>query len=198
MPECLCYIFHNMANEVYGILSNIALPVNGDTYQTAAPDDESFLRNVITPIYNVLRREARSNKGGKASHSKWRNYDDLNEYFWSGKCFKLGWPMNLEADFFLHSDGLPFANQRNNQVTVRKRKLKVNFVEARTFWHLYRSFDRMWMFFTMAFQAMLIVAWNSGSLRGFFDKDIFRKVLTIFITAAFLNFLQGTRLFLAS
>ncbi|KAK8553205.1 hypothetical protein V6N13_089417 [Hibiscus sabdariffa] len=25
MPECLCYIFHNMANEVYGILSNIAL-----------------------------------------------------------------------------------------------------------------------------------------------------------------------------
>ncbi|KAG4203104.1 hypothetical protein ERO13_A05G380032v2 [Gossypium hirsutum] len=55
----------------------------------------------------------------------------------------------------------------------------------------------MWIFFIMAFQAMLIVAWNSGSLLGFFDEDVFRKVLTIFITAAFLNFLQGTRLFLA-
>ncbi|GMI67455.1 glucan synthase-like 11 [Hibiscus trionum] len=192
MPECICYIFHNMANEVNGILLSIALAVSGDTYQTAAPDDESFLRNVITPIYDVLWREAKRNKGGKASHSKWRNYDDLNEYFWSGKCFKLGWPMNLRADFFLHSDEPPSANERNNQVTVRKRKPKANFVEARTFWHLYRSFDRMWIFFIMAFQAMLIVAWNSGSLLGFFDEYIFRKVLTIFITAAFLNFLQAT------
>ncbi|KAK8672717.1 hypothetical protein V6N13_111081 [Hibiscus sabdariffa] len=192
MPECLCYIFHNMANEVYGILFSNAHPVSGDTYQTAAPDDESFLRNVITPIYNVLRQEVKRNKGGKASHSKWRNYDDLNEYFWSGKCFQLKWPMNLKADFFVHTDEPPPANDRNNQVAVGKRKPKTNFVEARTFWHLYRSFDRMWIFFIMAFQAMLIVAWNSGSLLGFFDEDVFRKVLTIFITAAFLNFLQAT------
>ncbi|OMO74635.1 Glycosyl transferase, family 48 [Corchorus olitorius] len=140
-----------MANEVYGVLFSNVHPVSGDTYQSAVPDDESFLRNVITPIYQVLRREVKRNKGGKASHSKWRNYDDLNEYFWSGKCFQLKWPMDLKADFFAHSDELPPANE-----------------------------------------AMLIVAWNSGSLLGFFDGEVFRSVLTIFITAAFLNFLQAT------
>lgn len=43
------------------------------------------------------------------------------------------------------------------------------------------------------FQAMLIVAWSpSGSLAAFFDEDVFKNVLSIFITSAFLNFLQGT------
>ncbi|XP_021300707.1 callose synthase 7-like [Herrania umbratica] len=192
MPECICYIFHNMANDVYGVLFSNVHPVSGDTYHSSVPDDESFLRNVITPLYGVLRREAKRNKGGKASHSQWRNYDDLNEYFWSRRCFQLKWPMDSKADFFAHSDEPPPANEGQNQATVGKKKPKVNFVEARTFWHLYRSFDRMWIVFIMAFQAMLIVAWNSGSLLGFFDEDVFRSVLTIFITAAFLNFLQAT------
>lgn len=40
---------------------------------------------------------------------------------------------------------------------------------------------------------MVIVAWSSsGSLTAFFDADVFRSVLSIFITYAFLNLLQGT------
>ncbi|KAG6783967.1 hypothetical protein POTOM_009649 [Populus tomentosa] len=191
MPECICYIFHKMANEVYGILYSNVHPVSGETYETAAPDDEAFLRNVITPIYQVLRKEARRNKGGKASHSKWRNYDDLNEYFWSDRCLKLNWPMDLKADFFLHSDESPPANERPNQSTG-KRKPKTNFVEVRTFWHLFRSFDRMWIFLILALQAMIIVAWSpSGSIVAFFDEDVFKSVLSIFITSAFLNLLQA-------
>lgn len=45
-----------MANEVYGILFSNSRPVSGDAYQNAPPDDEAFLRNVITPIYKVLQR----------------------------------------------------------------------------------------------------------------------------------------------
>lgn len=112
--------------------------------------------------------------------------------------------------------------QRANQAAPGKRKPKTNFVEVRTFWHLYRSFDRMWIFFILAFQvalifenefllfdlslrgiyfiyinsgfqAMVIIAWSpSGSLAAFFDADVFRSVLSIFITSAFLNLLQGT------
>ncbi|GAV79263.1 Glucan_synthase domain-containing protein/FKS1_dom1 domain-containing protein [Cephalotus follicularis] len=191
MPECICYIFHNMANEVYGILYSNVHPVSGETYQMATPDEESFLRNVITPIYKVLHKEAKRNKGGKESHSRWRNYDDLNEYFWSNKCFQLGWPMDLKADFFVNE--IPPANERPNQVTVGKRKPKTNFVEVRTFWHLYRSFDRMWIFFILALQAMIIVAWSpSGSPAALFDQDVFRSVLTIFITSAFLHLLRAT------
>ncbi|KAH9770610.1 callose synthase 7 [Citrus sinensis] len=139
MPECICYIFHNMADVVYGILLSNVHPVTGDTNhgnQTIAPDEETFLQTVITPIYQVLQK-------------------------------------------------------RPNQVPAETRKPKTNFVEARTFWHLYRSFDRMWIFFIMAFQAMVIVAWTSdGSPAAVFDEDVFRSVLTIFITQAFLNLLR--------
>lgn len=39
---------------------------------------------------------------------------------------------------------------------------------------------------------MVIVGWNgSGSLGAIFDKDVFKKVLTIFITSAYLTLLQG-------
>ncbi|KAM4094928.1 hypothetical protein ACB094_06G232000 [Castanea mollissima] len=193
MPECLCFIFHNMAHEVHGVLFSNLHPVSGETYQEAARDEESFLREVITPIYQVLLKEVKRNKGGKASHSGWRNYDDLNEYFWSDRCLKLGWPMNLKADFFIHSDSVQTGNERVNQAGAGKRKPKTNFVEVRTFLHLYRSFNRMWIFFILAFQAMLIVAWSpSGSLAAFFDADVFRIVLSIFITSAFLNLFQAT------
>ncbi|KAH9706158.1 callose synthase 7 [Citrus sinensis] len=184
-----------MAEYVYGILFGNVRPVTGDTYhgsQTAAPDEETFLRTVITPIYQVLRKEAKRNNGGKASHSRWRNYDDLNEYFWSKKCLSLKWPTGLKEEFSVHSDVVSPAHETPNRVPAGKSKPKTNFVEARTFWHLYRSFDRMWIFFIMAFQAMVIVAWTpDGSPAALFDEDVFRSVLTIFITQAFLNLLQA-------
>ncbi|KAI3881502.1 hypothetical protein MKX03_035580 [Papaver bracteatum] len=193
MPECICYIFHNMANELYGIMYGNVQTVSGQTVQTAYNGEESFLREVITPIYQVMRKEARRNKGGTNSHSKWRNYDDLNEYFWSDKCFKLGWPMDHAADFFVHTEEIPPPNERPNQVVAGKRKPKTNFVEIRTFWHLFRSFDRMWIFFILAFQALVIVAWSpSGSPTALFDGSVFRSVASIFITWAFLIFLQAT------
>ncbi|AEE79878.1 unnamed protein product [Arabidopsis thaliana] len=193
MPECICYIFHNMANDVYGILFSNVEAVSGETYETEEViDEESFLRTVITPIYQVIRNEAKRNKGGTASHSQWRNYDDLNEYFWSKKCFKIGWPLDLKADFFLNSDEITPQDERLNQVTYGKSKPKTNFVEVRTFWNLFRDFDRMWIFLVMAFQAMVIVGWHgSGSLGDIFDKDVFKTVLTIFITSAYLTLLQA-------
>ncbi|KAJ4980938.1 hypothetical protein NE237_031775 [Protea cynaroides] len=192
MPECICYIFHNMARELDGILHSNVFPVSGGTVRPAYQGEEAFLREVVTPIYQVLRKEAKRNQGGTVSHSKWRNYDDLNEYFWSDHCFTLGWPMNRSADFFVHTDEISTRNERSNNVTAGKRKPKTNFVEIRTFWHLYRSFDRLWVFFILAFQAMVIVAWNAGgSLYSLFDGDVFRQVMSIFITYSLLNFLQA-------
>ncbi|KAK4796444.1 hypothetical protein SAY86_028770 [Trapa natans] len=216
MPECICYIFHQMANEVYGILYRNVHPVSGDTNQEVARDDETFLREVITPLYQVLRKEVRRNNGGDASHSTWRNYDDLNEYFWSEKCFRLKWPLDLKDGFFVQLDEVQPASERASQVLAGKRKPKTNFVEVRTFWHLYRSFDRMWIFFILAlqvffnlnlilkillvnashlfpFQAMIIIAWSpNGTILAIFEGDVFRNVLSIFITYAFLNLLRAT------
>uniref|UniRef100_M8C0S0 1,3-beta-glucan synthase n=1 Tax=Aegilops tauschii TaxID=37682 RepID=M8C0S0_AEGTA len=221
MPECLCYIFHHMARDLYDIISDRREGFFEPPFQREGSDD-AFLQLVIQPIYNVIYNEAVMGKHGTVSHSKWRNYDDLNEFFWSKKCFKqLGWPMNQASDFFtsptktnnnikepkgvnlalfnhlilcIGANPIKLIQQTqykrinlNNLFAVRGKQLPT--------WDkfLRQSFDRMWAFFILAFQAMVIIAWSpSGSLSAIFEPTVFRDVMTIFITAAFLNFLQAT------
>ncbi|RZB45614.1 Callose synthase 3 isoform B [Glycine soja] len=117
IPECLCYIYHHHAPfhkksllrvrlgqyafELYGMLAGNVSPMTGENVKPAyGGEDEAFLRKVVTPIYDVIAKEAARSKKGRSKHSQWRNYDDLNEYFWSADCFQLGWPMRADADFF--------------------------------------------------------------------------------------------------
>ncbi|CAK9177421.1 unnamed protein product [Ilex paraguariensis] len=90
-----------MAFELYGMLAGNVSPTTGESIKPAyGGEEEAFLRKVVTPIYNTIAKEAKWSKGGKSKHSQWRNYDDLNEYFWSIDCFRLGWPMRADSDFF--------------------------------------------------------------------------------------------------
>ncbi|KAL4307320.1 hypothetical protein AHAS_Ahas16G0266500 [Arachis hypogaea] len=51
----------------------------------------------------------------------------------------------------------------------------------------------MWGFFILCLQAMIIVAWNgSGNPSANFNGDVFKKVLSVFITAAILKLGQAT------
>ncbi|XP_010940236.1 callose synthase 3 [Elaeis guineensis] len=194
MPECLCYIYHHMAFELYGMLAGNVSPMTGENIKPAyGGDEEAFLRKVVTPIYLVIKQEAERSKQEKSKHSHWRNYDDLNEYFWSVDCFRLGWPMRADADFFCQPPRL-----RNNEKNGEDRPAssdrwtgKINFVEIRSFWHIFRSFDRMWSFLILCLQAMIIVAWNGGSPSAIFDAGVFKEVLSIFITAAIMKLGQA-------
>ncbi|KAK2998881.1 hypothetical protein RJ639_024246, partial [Escallonia herrerae] len=82
---------------------------------------------------------------------------------------------------------------KDNKPTGRDRWVgKVNFVEIRSYWHVFRSFDRMWGFFILCLQAMIIVAWNgSGQPSSIFDSGVFKKVLSVFITAAIMKLGQA-------
>ncbi|XP_038879408.1 callose synthase 3 [Benincasa hispida] len=195
MPECLCYIYHHMAFELYGMLAGNISPMTGENVKPAyGGENEAFLRKVVTPIYEVIAKEAARSKQGKSKHSQWRNYDDLNEYFWSVDCFCLGWPMRADADFFcLPHDQIHADRSGENKPLSKDRWVgKVNFVEIRSYWHLFRSFDRMWSFFILCLQAMIIVAWNgSGQPSAIFNVDVFMKVLSVFITAAILKLCQA-------
>ncbi|KAK1294985.1 Callose synthase 5 [Acorus calamus] len=194
MPECLCYIFHNMAYELHGLLAGNVSIVTGENIKPSyGGDDEAFLRKVITPLYRVIEKESKKSKNGKAPHSAWCNYDDLNEYFWSSDCFSLGWPMRDDGDFF-KSTRQPRGAGQAGQVSLRKSEQstgKSNFVETRTFWHIFRSFDRLWTFYILALQAMIIIAWSGYSPLDIFRKNILYAISSIFITAAFLRFLQS-------
>ncbi|XP_020232679.1 callose synthase 2 isoform X1 [Cajanus cajan] len=197
MPECLCYIYHHMAFELYGMLAGNVSPLTGEPVKPAyGGENEAFLMKVIKPIYDVIAKEAKRSNLGKSKHSQWRNYDDLNEYFWSVDCFRLGWPMRVNSDFFF----VPFPrdqrpvdkDEENRGYSTDRWSGKTNFVEIRTFWHVFRSFDRMWSFYILCLQAMVIIAWNgSGQLSTVFDGDVFKKVLSIFITAAILKLAQA-------
>ncbi|XAR54308.1 1,3-beta-glucan synthase [Bertholletia excelsa] len=194
MPECLCYIYHHMAFELYGMLAGNVSPMTGENTKPAyGGEEEAFLRKVVTPIYNIIAEEAKSYKAGTMKHSQWRNYDDLNEYFWSVDCFRLGWPMRADADFFCPpAEKLADRMEGSKSTTADRWTGKINFVEIRTFWHIFRSFDRLWSFFILALQAMIIIAWNgSGKLSSVFNDHVFRKVLSIFITAPILKLFQA-------
>jgi len=101
-----------MAFELYGMLAGSVSPMTGEHVKPAyGGEDEAFLQKVVTPIYQTISKvtcfsyssrghlffscllfflnlvfcalqEAKRSRGGKSKHSVWRNYDDLNEYFW--------------------------------------------------------------------------------------------------------------------
>ncbi|XP_040376431.1 putative callose synthase 8 [Oryza brachyantha] len=235
MPECLCYIFHHMSYELYGVLSGAVSLITGEKVRPAyGGDDESFLNKVVTPIYREIYEESLKNKNGVSDHSTWRNYDDLNEFFWSADCFKLGWPMRLNNDFFFTSTkkknpqllvvppvsvntsqqteqqnpqlahgSSPFQTMPNSEASEQTQQRapsetsqqkwlgKTNFVEVRSFWHIFRSFDRMWTLLVLGLQVLIIMAWHGlESPVQLIDPIIFQDVLSIFITNAVLRVIQ--------
>ncbi|CAN6481516.1 unnamed protein product [Victoria cruziana] len=194
MPECLCYIYHFMAFELYGMLSGNVSPMTGETIKpSCGGGEEDFLKKVVQPIYDTIAQEAEKSRNG-SKHSQWRNYDDLNEYFWSPDCFRLGWPMRNDADFFCRTQEVDAINKSGDRESTPSNRWvgKINFVEIRSFWHLFRSFDRMWIFLILSLQVMVIIACNgSGNPSVIFDGAVFKKVLSIFITAAVLRLLQA-------
>ncbi|KAK7362032.1 hypothetical protein VNO77_04129 [Canavalia gladiata] len=100
--------------------------------------------------------------------------------------------MRVDSDFFsvpLPRGQRPSNKYEENRVYAADRwSGKTNFVEIRTFWHVFRSFDNMWSFYILCLQAIIIIAWNGfGQLTSIFDGDVFKKVLSIFITVAILN-----------
>ncbi|GJV87217.1 callose synthase 3, partial [Tanacetum coccineum] len=177
---------------------NSTTPMTGEDVKPAyGGDEEAFLTKVVSPIYEVIAKEVASSKR-KSGHSNWRNYDDLNEYFWSTNCFRLGWPMSDAADFFyepikLQQDSNKLKKRGDQKPPGKNRWVgKVNFVEIRSFWHVFRSFDRMWSFFILCLQVMIIVAWNvAGNPTSIFNHDVFQKVMNVFITASVLKLGQA-------
>ncbi|GKV13515.1 hypothetical protein SLEP1_g24515 [Rubroshorea leprosula] len=58
--------------------------------------DCGFLKNIMMLFYETIRKEVEDNQNRTASHFAWRNYDDINEYFSSKRCFRsLKWPIDM-------------------------------------------------------------------------------------------------------
>lgn len=181
MPECLCYIFHHMAMELNLILEDFYDRDTGRPVLPATCGENAFLLKVVTPIYSAIKAEVDASRNGSAPHSAWRNYDDINEYFWSSRCFdQLQWPLNPSSKFF--------AAPRS-----KIRVGKTGFVEQRSFWNIFRSFDRLWIMLILFLQAATLVAWEGSEFpwQGLESRDVQVRTLSVFITWASLRFLQS-------
>ncbi|KAM3223168.1 hypothetical protein ACQJBY_056863 [Aegilops geniculata] len=120
MPECLCYLFHHMAFELYSVLAGNVSPITGENVRPSYGGEEAFMKKVVTPICKIVEMEDERSKTIKPKHCHRRNYDDLNAYFWSSDCFRLGWPMRSDADFFKKRSNLcQLCSSSTPQVCVR-------------------------------------------------------------------------------
>lgn len=127
LPECLCYIFHHMADEMYDLLDEDEVK-RSRTFLSDSP--HSFLDNIIKPVYDILAAEAKVSADGRNPHSAWRNYDDVNEFFWAPTCFELSWPWRLDAGFFkkpekvIYSEADRCKNRRSHKIWVKNGRKK--------------------------------------------------------------------------
>ncbi|KAL7102236.1 hypothetical protein ACP275_08G106600 [Erythranthe tilingii] len=181
IPECISYIFHNMAMELNKILEDYIDENTGRPFLPSISGENAFLNQIVKPIYETVKAEVENSKNGTAPHSAWRNYDDINEYFWSKRCFdKLKWPIDVGSNFF---------------VTGNKGKKvgKTGFVEQRSFLNLFRSFDKLWIMLILFLQAAIIVAWEKKDYpwQALGSRDVQVRCLTLFITWSVLRFVQS-------
>ncbi|XP_037492451.1 callose synthase 11 isoform X2 [Jatropha curcas] len=181
MPECVCYIYHHMAMELNQVLDEWPDPNTGRPFVPSIYGECAYLKCIVMPFYQTIKAEVDSSKNGTKPHSAWRNYDDLNEFFWSRRCFKkLGWPINFGCNYFA-------------TVEKAKRVGKTGFVEQRSFWNVFRSFDKLWVLLILFLQASLIVAWDGTDhpWQALKKRDVQVELLTCFITWGGLRFLQS-------
>ncbi|KAK9131779.1 hypothetical protein Scep_011307 [Stephania cephalantha] len=181
MPECICYIYHHMVSELNRILEDYIDENTGGPVIPSTCRENGFLNLVVMPVYDLVKREVGSSRNGTAPHSAWRNYDDINEYFWSRRCIRrLKWPFDLGSSFFV---------EKGKGRSVGK----TGFVEQRSFWNVFRSFDRLWVLLILFLQASIIVAWEGKQYpwQALESRDVQVRVLTVFLTWAGLRLLQS-------
>jgi hypothetical protein len=73
--------------ELHLILEGFIDTATGRPANPAVHGENAFLVRVVTPICDAIRAEAESSRDVKAPHAAWRNYDDINEYFWRRDVF---------------------------------------------------------------------------------------------------------------
>ncbi|GAY50990.1 hypothetical protein CUMW_130850, partial [Citrus unshiu] len=169
LPECICYIFHNMAKELDAILDHGE--ANPAPSCITEDGSVSFLDKIIRPIYETMALEAARNNNGKASHSSWRNYDDFNEYFWSPACFELKWPMREESPFLFKP------KKRKRALTILAfRKEKINLKTFKTILSIGPTFAIM-NFIESCLDVLLMFGAYSTARGMAISRLVIRKVL---------------------
>ncbi|RLN56165.1 hypothetical protein BBJ29_003321 [Phytophthora kernoviae] len=146
MPECICFLYHNMAAkmEFLDSMPNVA--------------EGFYLNEIVRPVYQVIAtmRSAAAPKGKRPlDHEDITNYDDINEFFWANKCLECD-EMNVAKMLEVHDPK--------------------TFKEKRSVFNPVLAFFRVWYFLVVVFHLMVVIVYvaymaegdNDGGLDFFF------------------------------
>ncbi|KAJ4703481.1 Callose synthase [Melia azedarach] len=145
----------------------------GRPFLPSITGDCAFLRYVVMPIYQTIKTEVESSRNGKAPHSAWRNYDDINEYFWSRRSFDKLWVLLilfLQASAIVAWVGTDYPWQALDSRDVQVELLTVfitwgglrflqSLLDAGTQYSLV-SRETMWLGVRMVLKSLVALTWT--------------------------------------
>jgi len=159
LPECLCYIYHYAGAELRACRNPDGKVKVGRTIP--ARKVGSYLTDVVTPIYDILKSE----KGD--AYTVFRNYDDINEFFWQPKCLRYYF---ANPRYYVDIHGLEGieANRPGESpspftlppsVSVALKSGSKTYLERRSWLHAMRTFMRLITFFFVGFHLLVALAY---------------------------------------
>ncbi|KAG7399091.1 1,3-beta-glucan synthase component [Phytophthora boehmeriae] len=142
MPECICFLYHNMAAKM--------------EFLDSMPDvaEGFYLNEIVRPVYNVIAtmRSAAAPKGKRPlDHQDITNYDDINEFFWMNKCLECD-EMNVAKMLEVHDPK--------------------TFKEKRSVFNPVLAFFRVWYFLVVVFHLMVVIVYVSYMAEGDSDGGL--------------------------
>ena len=173
-PESLCFLFHSMLRELRGrggggVLGSDDDDVGDDGGVDLPRSPGDFLKFVIRPVYELFRQDRRDIHTGR------RNYDDVNEFFWSKTC--LGYAYCEPG--YLRSDASRRRGEEGSKErpTLREglRGAGKTYAETRSWLHVVKTFFPVIQFLVVSFHILVctsLVLHQGGAESNFYlDTD---------------------------
>jgi callose synthase len=135
LPECMCYILHSLLEEVK----------EGENVQYPPG---TYLGLVIKPIYDHVKKAQGSSK----------NYDDINEFFWTRNCLKYRYGMP-NTDQEVKADGSSSVTKQH--IVEGLEGSHKTFMERRSHLRFIVAYSRIFSF--------LIILFHFVAMHGFLD-----------------------------
>jgi len=193
VPECLCFLFHQMRKDHRERKRAQGPPV----YKPAG----WFLSRVIAPLYRVMRVEMnkKTAAGKPAGHTRKCNYDDFNEFFWSNECLQYTYHVTDDGAAAgmkpLSSSSAAAVLETFGSYGAEKRELAAmpvmkRYVERRSWLAPMRSFWRIHAFLLQMLHVMLCFVFCKERNGNVVDGRLLQALLGVSVTHAALSTVQ--------
>jgi len=154
MPECMWYLYHRMMESYTQCEGYTA---------TRSLNSGHFLDYVVTPIYDVVVKC----KNTAGDHEAKKNYDDINEFFWSNKCLAYRYSSApLEDELLIQSGGAGATTVNLPPVSEGLIASPKTFLEKRSWLRGIMALNRILEWHIVTFYLLAVIAFSRELVWG--------------------------------